>query len=240
MFEVRKLKSGGDYCHNGLENGLKNLIDNSFIPEHTNINLQLNVDGLPLFKSSCVSVWPILCIVKNITIKQPFVFGIYCGKEKPPSAAECLEEFVEETKRLVEEGLLIDNRSYSVEIHSFVCDAPARAFIKGIKGHSGYNACEKCTTNGEHDGKLIFPEINALLRTNLSFFHIIDKKHHHHVSPLKPLNVGFVSQFGLDYMHLICLGVMKHCFVIGKVQKALCMFESVLVQWVSCLIVYIP
>ena len=96
MSEVKKLKSGGDYCHIGLENGLKNCINDLFIPENTNIHLQINIDGLPLFKSSCVSVWPILCIINNFSMKEPFFVGIYSGKEKPPSAAEFVEEFVEE------------------------------------------------------------------------------------------------------------------------------------------------
>ncbi|XP_012555203.2 uncharacterized protein LOC101239790 [Hydra vulgaris] len=219
IFEVKKLKSGGDYCHIGLENGLKNCINDLFIPENTNIHLQINIDGLPLFNSSGVSVWPILCIIKNFSMKEPFVVGIYSGKEKPPSAAEFLEEFVEETKHLVDNGFLFNNKRYSVKIHSFICDAPARAFVKGIKGHSGYNSCEKCTTNGEYDGKLIYPETNAPLRTDLSFFHMIDKKHHLWECPLKLLNVGFVSQFGLDYMHLVCLGVMKRLILYWKDPK---------------------
>ena len=69
-------------------------------------------------------------------MSELFVVGIYSRKEKPPSTAEFLQEFVEETKHLVEDGFLFDNKSYSVEIHSFICDAPARAFVKGIIGHS--------------------------------------------------------------------------------------------------------
>ena len=173
MFEVKKLKSGGDYFYFfGPKNGLKNCINDLFIPENTNIHLQINIDGLLLIKSSCFSVWPILCIVKNFSMKEPFVVGIYSVKEKSPSAAEFLGEFVEETKHLVEDDFLFDNKNYSVKIHSFICDAPARAFVKGIKGHSGYNSCEKCRTNGEHNGKLIYPETNAPLRTDLSFFFI--------------------------------------------------------------------
>ena len=34
--------------------------------------------------------------------------------------------------------LSIDDNSYVVRIHSFVCDASARAYIKNLKGHLGY------------------------------------------------------------------------------------------------------
>ena len=30
-----------------------------------------------------------------------------------------------------------------VVIKAFVCDAPARAFLKCVKGHSGYDSCER-------------------------------------------------------------------------------------------------
>lgn len=36
-----------------------------------------------------------------------------------------------------------------------------------------------------------------------------DSDHHVDISPLKELNVGFVSQFVLDYMHLVCLGIVR-------------------------------
>ena len=41
---------------------------------------------------------------------------------------------------------------------------------------------------------------------------MLDKGHHLGVSPLLKLGVGMVSQFGLDYMHLVCLGVVKRLF----------------------------
>lgn len=36
-----------------------------------------------------------------------------------------------------------------------------------------------------------------------------DSAHHTDISPLKELNVGFVSQFVLDYLHLVCLGIVR-------------------------------
>ena len=36
-----------------------------------------------------------------------------------------------------------------------------------------------------------------------------DEEPHVGSSPLKPLSVGVVTQFPLDCMHLVCLGVMK-------------------------------
>jgi len=43
-----------------------------------------------------------------------------------------------------------------------------------------------------------------------------DEDHHVGVCPLKPLSVGCVSQFGLDYMHLVYLGVVWRLLLYWK------------------------
>ena len=83
---VMKTVSGGEYCHLGLTNGLTNIVKQNCITLD-NLELQFNVDGIPLFKSSNLSLWPILCLVKNVPLKTPFVVGMFCGKEKPGSAS---------------------------------------------------------------------------------------------------------------------------------------------------------
>ena len=206
---VMKSVRGGEYCHLGLSSGLNNLIIQNCMTTVDNLELQFNVDGIPLFKSSSLTLWPILCLVKNIPFKAPFVVGMFCGNEKPGSAGEFLADFVAETCMLVKEGLIVGKQTKKVTIHSFVCDAPARAFIKGIKYPSGYNSCEKCTVHGAYDRKVIFPVEACPLRTDEAFDTMIDDDHHTQSCPLKPLPLGYVTQFGLDYMHLACLGVMR-------------------------------
>ncbi|KAJ8029023.1 hypothetical protein HOLleu_28306 [Holothuria leucospilota] len=56
---------------------------------------------------------------------------------------------------------------------------------------------------------LAFPETNASLRTDASFIGKDDEDHHLGETPLTDLNIGMVSAFPLDYMHLVCLGVMR-------------------------------
>lgn len=214
QYTVKQI-AGGEYCHVGLFKGISSLLcRHPCTFDH--IELQINVDGIPLFKSSNVALWPILCSVINIDAKDPFVIGLFCGKEKPSSAAEFLLDFVTEVVELMTNGLNFENNWYPVVIHSFVCDAPARAFIKGIKCHSGYSSCEKCTAHGEYAGKVIFPLTDAPLRTDESFNARTDEDHHARACPLDPLPIGFVSQFGLDYMHLVCLGVVRRFLLYWK------------------------
>ena len=214
--EVKKLVGGGEYCHLGLVNGLEKLFKNRHAPESGCVELQFNVDGVPLFKSSNACLWPILCMVKQPNCGEPFVVGIYKGNEKPANASEFLSEFVAETADLIRDGLIVAGKLCTVKIHSFVCDAPARAFMKGITCHSGYSSCEKCIDHGEYVGKVIFPNINAPLRTDVAFDGMADEDHHLGACPLKPLSVGCVTQFGLDYMHLLCLGVVRRLLLYWK------------------------
>jgi hypothetical protein len=51
-----------------------------------------------------------------------------------------LEDFVKELKDLLNTGILFRKKLLTVRIEAFVCDAPARAFITGTKGHGGYSA----------------------------------------------------------------------------------------------------
>lgn len=43
-----------------------------------------------------------------------------------------------------------------MSVGSFICDAPARAFLKCTKGHNAYYACERCTIKGRWNGRVVF------------------------------------------------------------------------------------
>lgn len=78
--------------------------------------------------------------------------GFYYGPSKPPDINAYLSEFTAEFGELLKSGVVIENTHYNILLHSFVCDAPARAMVKQIKGHSGYFGCDKCKQQGEwHD-----------------------------------------------------------------------------------------
>ncbi|XP_067668227.1 uncharacterized protein [Haliotis asinina] len=115
-------------------------------------------------------------------------------------------------KTLQTEGMIYHGATIKVILACVICDTPARAFVKRVKGHSGYGGCDRCTQNGEWLGKIIFPETDAPLRTDVQFDEMTDDEHHLPgvgKSLFTQLSVGMVSRFPLDYMHLVCLGVTK-------------------------------
>jgi len=201
----KMVDNDGQYYHFGISSGLQHVN----YPVSGTIKLQFNFDGLPLFKSSTTELWPILCLVTGVRSK-PFVVGIYSGKKKPKKLDEFLYDFVEDLRMLLFHGIVLDNVQRTIEVHCFVCDAPARAYIKNVKLYSGYSGCEKCEQEGEYiAGKVTFPLTSARLRTDDSFRQMTDDEHHHGPSPLTSLGFGMVTGFVLDYMHLVCQGVMR-------------------------------
>jgi hypothetical protein len=63
--------------------------------------------------------------------------------------------------------------------------------------------------HGKWLNKVIFLDIFAPLRTDASFDSQQDQQHHTGVSPFSQVPCGLVSNFPLDYMHLVCLGVTR-------------------------------
>jgi len=120
-----------------------------------------------------------------------------------------LHDFLEEMQQLERNGLEVGSARFSVSIHSYVCDAPARAFLKCVKSYSGYYGCERCIQSGMWADKMTFPETVATLRTDQDFKDMTQEEHHLGTSPLAGLSAGLVSHFVLDYMHLVCLGVTR-------------------------------
>ena len=234
-YAVREMShQQGHYYHFGIASG----IDLDICLPDGAICLQFNVDGLPLFKSSFVELWPILCLVKGAKSK-PFVVGLYCGKKKPVDLNEFLCDFVDDLQHLLLQGIDKNGIHRDVTVDCFVCDAPARAYIKNIKLYSGYSGCDKCVQEGEYiEGKVTFPLTTATLRTDQEFRDMIDEEHHHGPSPLTSLGIGMVTNFVFDYMHLVCLGVVRRLlsfWLKGPIRKDSVLASRLPAKTVICL-----
>lgn len=59
------------------------------------------------------------------------VIAIWCGVQKPNNLNEYLSPFVEELNTLLENGIIINGQHIYIAVRCFICDSPARAFMKG-------------------------------------------------------------------------------------------------------------
>ena len=89
-----------------------------------------------------------------------------------------------------------------------ISDTPARAFVKCIKSHNSYNCCERCTQRS-------------------------DPPHHVGVSPLTELSFGMITGFPLDYMHLVCLGVVRRLINLWQHGPFICKLLQTIVSEIS-------
>lgn len=88
------------------------------------------------------------------------------------------------------------------------------AVVLFVKGHSGYLSCLKCTLEGEYINSVCFTETVFNKRTDSDFMNQTDPDHRTGHTILEKIpNIGLVTQVPLDYMHLICLGVVKKLLV---------------------------
>ena len=194
-----------DFVYIGLEKQQQLLI-NAKNHEEKKLKLQFNMDGLPLINSGGVEFWPILGKVHfHYDLYDPFIIAAYKGIGKPAILSRYLDEFVKELNHLLENGVIIECEHFEIEVMCFICDTPARAFIKNISGHTGFYACERCTVKGsKSENRTIFPSITAPMRTDESFRTQKQPEHHNGVSPLLKIvpAINMIFHFSLDFMHL--------------------------------------
>lgn len=62
---------------------------------------------------------------------KPMPIGIFLGKTKPTDINEYLTPFVNEAIPLLQNGFSVNGHIISIKIRCFICDSPARAFVKG-------------------------------------------------------------------------------------------------------------
>lgn len=180
------------------------------------LRLHVNIDGIPIYNSSAIEFWPILVHCKNFNnnTEKPFVVAIFCGVGKPTPLADYLKAFLDECETLITEGFVFKGKCFKIKLEAFCCDAPARAYLKQVTGHSGKYACERCDIASVYcaeQKRRFYPvNLNTLnFRSDADFRHNILDQHIKGISPLLSLDIGLVSNFVLDPMHLIYLGVMK-------------------------------
>lgn len=206
-----KVVEPGIYYHFGLQQCIEKLLSKTHYHLTSNvIEILINIDGLPLTKSTNSQLYPILCCI--FTTCNVDIVGIYHGNEKPNEANVFLKDLVEDINNLTCNGIYFKTKLYSVKVKAFICDAPAKSFITYTKGHSGYYSCTKCYERGTYiNDRVCFPNTdNLALRCDYQFRSKYQNNHHVGTTILETIiNIDMIYDFPLDYMHLICLGVVK-------------------------------
>ena len=218
--------AGGEYYYFGIEATLRHVLRGHILSDGQVLQLQINMDGLPVYKSIKSDLWPILGLLfhdGNKIINKPFCLGLFYGPSKPTSAKEYLRQFVEEFNFLHEHGIKMNGMTVRLQFHSAICDCPARAFAKSIVPFNSYYGCDQCETKGQYSKtgrRMTFPNIDATARTDKSFKRQTNEQHHKETSIFVMLaGMLMITHWPIDYMHCLLLGVMRkllHMWTKGK------------------------
>lgn len=239
----------GRYCYLGIAAQLPRYIIPEIYPSKK-IEIFANVDGISLYQDNQRNeqMWPIS--VKIFTKKckaKVFLVAIYYGKSKPASAQEFMNDFIEEINELTETGIEIQDKHYKFKFRGFICDIPARVFLKATKSATGFFSCERCTIEGKTfkpkdarkrklnaDGddqpkpksrkeqKRIFSQTNCSLRTHEDFVNRTQVEHHkkNELSCLLEIeNFDIINDVFIDPMHMFDSNNTKRIIAAWKQTK---------------------
>lgn len=128
---------GGSYINFGIKKMLSPILKKHIykINSEDIIKLGINIDGLPLSKSSKSQLWPILISIvdSDIFTKYVLLIGVFHGMTKPSSINEYFNPFLVDLSILLDSGLIVDNIKFQFKISHIVCDSPAKAFLLNVK-----------------------------------------------------------------------------------------------------------
>jgi hypothetical protein len=210
-------KCGGSFKYFGLKTGLATFLQShpTFVARNNTLTFTVNMDGVPLYKSTSDQFWPLLCQVGR---DDPFLVALYYGMKKPDCISDFLQEFLEEYNELRQQGLHHGEKHYNVKLLCWVCDAPARCLLKNTKGHTGYYACERCKAKGNYVNNRVTYQGNIIYESRtddrfaaMAYHNAVDGDTHQNGQhcPLMDVQIQPVSEVVVEVMHNIYLGTWK-------------------------------
>ena len=165
-------------------------------------------------------MWPIVCRVNQSVNQTPFVAGMYIGETKPSCLFKLFMPFIEQYISC-KDDLVVGSDAYMVRILCFICDAPARALLKGCKSHGGYDACDYCRQHGVYLSdfkKVIYSDTAMEPRSDETFKRQEEFGYQNTLSPLTGI-VPMITSFPPEYMHLVNLGIVRRFIHIWCSEK---------------------
>lgn len=93
-------------------------------------------------------MWPIMGAISDERSMPPFMVAAYMGPGHPPYADDFLNDFAVEITNLNKDGILTGEVQKQFKCRLVTCDAPAKAFVKQIKGHNAFKGCNECDQTG--------------------------------------------------------------------------------------------
>jgi len=133
--------------------------DSGFLKDYRNISFIYNTDGVPIFKSSKYSLWPLFLAINELPYSERFrrdnmlLAGVWFGPDKP-SMLTFLKPFHTIFHQLETNGvdILIPNGE-EITVRAILlcgtCDLPARCLVCNSVQFNGFYGCLRCRQAGK-------------------------------------------------------------------------------------------
>jgi len=209
-----------------------------FLDDTSNITLSMFIDGIPLYSSSSISLWPVYLLINEIPPKKRFrkknmlLWGVWQGAGKP-NMNMFLRPMVIDLYDLYTKGVAIsvkfEDHFKEINVKAMLIvatmDLQARAYVVNMTQHNGEYGCLYCMESGQvvSSGKgycraYLTREQPPSLRTDeMARLNAIQARQTgSRIEGFLGESVlwylpyfSFVNNIVIDYMHGILLGVTK-------------------------------
>jgi hypothetical protein len=165
FFQRRDFKTdlSEGFDRNTIPGKITSIMDGSYIqktkkkfPGKFDLTLMMYTDGVKMFESCKLHVWPIIFVINELSYEKRFLpqnmilGGLWWSKIKPDFNT-FLFPIYNDTKVLRCSGLTIpsaDIGKIKVGVTTFSADKPAKADVFNMIGHCGKRSCIKCDIEG--------------------------------------------------------------------------------------------
>lgn len=199
-----------------------------------NLSFTLNTDGIPVFKSSKLSIWPMYLMINELPFKQRkksenmILCGLWFGDQKPFMMS--FSEPLHQSLKNLEAGIEIDVNGKTEICQAFLlclsADLPAKSIVLNMNQFNGNHSCIKCCQSGINfrtvaGGNVhVFPynvtDPTGPERTSISEDALKAHQTKKTVNGIKGpsfllLHKSFdcIQGVTIDYMHCVCLGICR-------------------------------
>ncbi|XP_060563105.1 uncharacterized protein LOC132722600 [Ruditapes philippinarum] len=126
-------------------------------PENLNLTVTLNTDGVNLYSSSKIELWPVFLVINELSPSLRFarenilLSVLWQGKGKPPFKT-ILQSLSDEINNLSVNGMQMqlndDEITVTLSLLCVTVDLPAKAGVLNMTYYNGANACISCDEPG--------------------------------------------------------------------------------------------
>ena len=200
----------------------------NFLSTPQSTGLVLSTDGVPIFKSSKGSLWPVYLMLTSILpqlrtkIKNLIVASLWFGPTKPNM--NCLLQPILQSISHLEKGIVVQETSSSqpitlrAKLVMGIFDLPARAAATNMKQFNGEYGCFYCVDKGEmyNRARIYPPNDQHNVRSHEQMMKWASEAEREQIAKygVKGFSVlsshlKFPACIPIDYMHSILEGVFK-------------------------------